>query len=130
MAEIDAEAAARRAWIALYSLPERSPDGGHVRYDVLTGRSPLLNKGEINRFVCAEYSEPSYRVAQGVADVLGVDVAWLMLNRGQAPRVPVEFGLPPPWHGKRPSAPKRKGRRTVAERDPEKSGTIRTRKAR
>lgn len=105
----------RRAWAAWHSLDERGPDGaGPPALPSLIKRSELasslLNRGEVYRFVYGEYAEPSWRVARGVAQALGVDLDWLMLGEGEAPRRSVDLGRLPPWPGPRKSAKKPKGR--------------------
>lgn len=105
----------RRAWAAWHSLDERAPDGaGPPSLNSLAKRTKraeqLLNYGEMNKFLRGEYAEPSWRVARGVAEALGVDLDWLMLGEGEAPRRSVDLGRIPPWPGPRESAKKPKGR--------------------
>lgn len=105
-----------RAWIAWHSLDERDRFGRPVAVRQLELRSkergePKLNSGELWKFIYGEYAEPSWRVAQAAADVLGVDLDWLMRERGAGPKRSVDLGKIEGWPGPRKAAPQRKGRK-------------------
>ena len=105
-----------RAWWAWHCHPERdSLRGGPAPLDALSRRThgtPFeLTRGELNKVVFGEYTEPSYRVFRGAALALDVSDHWLWTGEGKAPALPHGVGYPAPWPGPRPSAKGRKGRR-------------------